>query len=193
MTILYTLTLLKEKLVTAKNVGILGGSFNPAHAGHLGVSKYAIEHLSIDYVLWLVAKQNPLKPKYQKDINQRSLEAIDIVNGYNRILVSTIESEIEPNNCTYDVLSFLNKNFPHIEFTWMMGKDCIPQFHLWEHFDEFTNMVNVAIFNRAVSADIAIESSVGYNTLLKKNKYSVVFCDNQLINISSSEIRASRT
>lgn len=188
---IYNLSLLKEKLADAKNVGILGGSFNPAHIGHLSITSYALEHLNLDYIIWIVAKQNPLKPLYKKDINQRARSALDIINGYDNVLVSTIEEEIEPNNCTYDVLCFLTEHFRHIEFTWMMGRDCIPQFYLWENFDKFTNIVNVAVFNRILPDDSLIESSVGYNTLLKKNKYSVVFCNNQVINISSSEIRAS--
>jgi nicotinate-nucleotide adenylyltransferase len=174
-----------------RRVGLLGGSFNPAHIGHLEISKYALRELNIDYVLWLVTSQNPLKPPYKMSLVERANYALQIADDP-RILISRLEEEIK-GTCTYDTLLYLRKNFPKTNFTWLMGADCLAQFHLWEHFDQFTKIVNIAIFNRKGASEY-LESTVAGKMLqkesLKNNQFRVIFCHNELVDISSTEIRA---
>ncbi len=179
------------QLLNRKKVGLLGGSFNPAHTGHLEMSKYAIDKLGLDHVIWLVTPQNPLKPPYAKTLEERAEYAAEVANKA-PIIVSIIEKDIK-STCTYDTLLYFRKSFPETEFTWLMGGDCLGQLHLWEHFDEFTNLMNIAIFNRTSTSGY-VESTIGGKFLkkesLKNNQFRVIFCDNKLVDISSTEIRS---
>ena len=187
MTTYDTASLLKF-LSTSKRVGLLGGSFNPAHEGHLAVSEYAIKHLDVEYVVWLVAVQNPLKKDYKHNIEARAVHAASIASHNQKIIISTIESEIKNSSATYNVLHYLTTHLPDIEFTWMMGADCVPEFHLWENFDKFLDIVDIAIFDRDEYA-LSIKSTITYKEFLKKHKHRVIFCNNTKVSVSSSEIR----
>lgn len=184
---------LSLQLLNNKKVGLLGGSFNPAHAGHLAMSKYALHKLELDYIIWLVVPQNPLKPPYKMTLEERASYAAKVAD-HERIIISTLEQEIESKN-TYDTLIYLRKAFPDTEFTWLMGADCLAQFHEWEEFDQFANLVNIAIFNRKGCENYNYTTStIGGRMLhkesLKNNGFRVLFCDNELVDISSTEIRA---
>lgn len=168
-------------------IGLLGGSFNPAHTGHLEISKYAINELGLDCVIWLVAEQNPLKPGYEQTLQERASFANQVAN-HSKIIVSTMETEIH-SKCTYDTLMFFVQNLPNLEFTWLMGADCIAQFHLWENFDKFADIMNMAIFARTGYENTT--DSIAWKELLKKHKYSIIFCTNTKIDISSTKIRAA--
>lgn len=173
---------------TIKNIGLLGGSFNPAHIGHLKISQYALSELGMDYIIWLIAEQNPLKPPYKWTLQERAEFANHAAN-HPQILVSTAEIDIG-SKCTYDTLLFLVHSFPNINFVWLMGVDCIAQFHLWENFDKFTEIVEIAIFDR--TCDVDVKNSIAGKELLKKRKHRVVFCTNKKINISSTAIRTAK-
>lgn len=183
---------LNLQLLNNKNIGLLGGSFNPAHTGHLEMSKYALHKLSLDLIIWLVVPQNPLKPPYEMSLEERASYAAKVAD-HERIVVSTLEDEIKSRN-TYDTLVYLRKTYHDTKFTWLMGADCLERFHEWENFDKFTNLVNVAIFNRKGCAKYLTSTVAGRSLKkesLKNNQFHVLFCDNELVDISSTEIRAS--
>jgi nicotinate-nucleotide adenylyltransferase len=186
----YSSAALDLQLLNYKRVGLLGGSFNSAHVGHLEMSKYALRELKLDYVIWLVASQNPLKAPYKMSLEERATYAKQVATDP-RIIVPSLEEDIK-SPYTYDTLLYLRKTFPTTHFTWLMGADCLEQFHLWEHFDEFTKIVDVAIFNRK-GADNYINSTIGGRALqkesLKNNQFRVILCNNDLVDISSTEIR----
>lgn len=184
---IYNLQSLKEILANAKKVGLFGGSFYPAHIGHLEISKYAIDFLELDYVIWLVSPQNPLKPKYKTNLQDRCLYAESIVDSP-KIIVSDVEKEIK-SKYTFDTIEFFCNTFPKISFTWMMGVDCLETFHLWEQYENFTNFVDIAIFDRPGYTNL-MESSLAGKELLKNMNNRVIFCHNKKIDISSSAIRA---
>lgn len=182
---------LNLQLLNDKRVGLLGGSFNPAHAGHLAMSEYSIDNLNLDLVIWLVVPQNPLKPSYAKSLEERELYA-NVIANHEKILVSTLEEEIKSKN-TYDTLVYLHNACPNTQFTWLMGADCLAKFHEWENYDKFTKLVNIAIFNRRGSEEYkatTIAERMLQKESLKNNGSRVFFCDNELVDISSTEIRA---
>lgn len=155
------------------------------------MSKYALDKLGLDLVIWLVVPQNPLKSSYKTSLQERARYAAEVAKD-ERILVSTLEEDIKSQN-TYNTLVYLRKTFPSTEFTWLMGADCLARFHEWENFDKFTNLVNIAIFNRKGSEDYQTSTIAGrvlQKESLKNNQFHVLFCDNKLVDISSTEIRA---
>jgi nicotinate-nucleotide adenylyltransferase len=127
-------------------VGILGGSFNPAHDGHLQISNHALKFLELDYIIWLVSLQNPLKPSYQKDIFTRAIEAMKIVDNP-KILIATMEYDIH-SNYTYEALKILKQKFNSVDFVWLMGADNIKNFHKWYRYEDIIKLCKILIFNR---------------------------------------------
>lgn len=130
-------------------VGILGGSFNPAHAGHFAISEQAIKKFGMDYVIWLVANQNPLKTSYNTSIIDRASSAVEVASNP-RILVSTLESELG-TYYTYDSMMKLKGRFPNVDFTWLMGIDNMMHFHKWYKYRQFAQLCKIIIFDRPVA------------------------------------------
>lgn len=174
--------------LNSKKVGVLGGSFNPTHHGHIEISLYALRYLKLDYILWVVAKQNPLKDDYQANMQMRSEFALEITRMYPNIIISTIEDEIENSENTINVLKAIKTTVPDVKMTWLMGYDCLESFHLWPGYNQFTEYADIAIFNRKCSLT-DYKETISYNKFLKYQLDHVIFCNNQIIDISSSEIR----
>ncbi|WP_120495784.1 nicotinate-nucleotide adenylyltransferase [Kiloniella sp. EL199] len=128
-------------------IGLLGGSFNPAHKAHCQISKEAIIHLGLDEVWWLVSPQNPLKnTKDMASLPDRVKSALSIPK-HPKIRVSTIESQIR-SVYTADTLSRLRQIFPSVNFTWLMGADNLSQIPLWRDWQDIFSTVKVAVFAR---------------------------------------------
>lgn len=128
------------------NVGILGGSFNPAHNGHLQLSYQALKILNLDYVIWLVALQNPLKKKYHLDIFARSHRAAEFVQ-HPKILVSSAEYDMN-SQFIYNSIDKLRHLFKTIKFTFLMGADNVGNFHKWYRYQDIVNLCQIVIFDR---------------------------------------------
>jgi nicotinate (nicotinamide) nucleotide adenylyltransferase len=128
------------------NVGVLGGSFNPAHRGHLQLSYQALKILNLDYLIWLVALQNPLKLKYHLDIFARSRMAAQFAQ-HPKILVSSAEYDMN-SHFIYNSLNKLCCLFKTIKFTFLMGGDNIENFHKWYRYQDIVNICQIVIFDR---------------------------------------------
>ncbi|WP_082114227.1 nicotinate-nucleotide adenylyltransferase [Kiloniella litopenaei] len=128
-------------------VGLLGGSFNPAHKAHCQISKEALVHLGLDEVWWLVSPQNPLKDtKGMAPLAERVNSALSIPK-HPKVRVTTIESQVR-SVYTADTLSRLKQIFPWVDFTWLMGADNLSQIPLWRDWQDIFNTVKVAVFAR---------------------------------------------
>ncbi|HEX3430321.1 MAG TPA: nicotinate-nucleotide adenylyltransferase [Rhizomicrobium sp.] len=129
-------------------IGLLGGSFNPAHEGHLHVSEVALKRLGLDYVWWLVSPQNPLKaPASMAPFGQRIASARAIAGRHPRLCVSDIESEMG-TRYTIDTVIRLKQRFPQLHFVWLMGSDNLLTFHRWRHWLRLAETVPIAIIMR---------------------------------------------
>jgi len=187
---IYDLQAFASLNLAGKKVGILGGSFNPAHEGHFVISSKALD-LGLDYVLWLVVPQNPLKPPYESSLEKRVELAAILVSKESRIIVSSLEAEINTSN-SYDTLSYLASHFPETHFIWIMGVDCFKEFHLWENYDKFPELVDIMIFNREGYEDLRTNSVAGKlfrARTCKKYESGVIFIEEKLSNLSSTDIR----
>lgn len=139
-----------------RRVGLLGGSFNPAHAGHLHVSREAIRRLGLDQVWWLVTPQNPLKSAEEtRPYAERLAEARALAAPERRIVVSDVEAQARPAY-TYATLSRLKRRYPGTQFVWLMGADNLAGFHRWRRWRDIARLVPFAVFDRAPFSHTAL-------------------------------------
>ncbi|HYD19796.1 MAG TPA: nicotinate-nucleotide adenylyltransferase, partial [Patescibacteria group bacterium] len=123
-----------------RTVGLLGGSFNPAHDGHRHISLYALRLLGLDAVWWMVSPQNPLKSaKEMASLATRMAGAI-AASHHPKIHVTDIEQHLN-TRYTADTLRALQARFPRTKFVWLMGTDNLRQFHRWQEWQEIFKMV----------------------------------------------------
>ena len=130
-------------------IGLLGGSFNPAHEGHLHISQEALKRLKLDQVWWLVSPQNPLKStSNMASYAERFESARKVTQHDRRIKISDFEKK-NGLTYTYETLSAIKKHYPKIKFVWIMGADNLPTFHLWQKWRDIINIMPMVIFDRA--------------------------------------------
>jgi nicotinate-nucleotide adenylyltransferase len=130
-------------------IGLLGGSFNPAHEGHLHISVAALKSLGLDQVWWLVAPQNPLKdPKDMQPFAERMKTAQAMARSEPRIRVSDLQQK-RGYLYTFDTVRFLRRHFPKTEFVWIMGADNLAQLHRWHNWRRLMRLIPFAVFDRA--------------------------------------------
>jgi nicotinate-nucleotide adenylyltransferase len=128
-------------------IGLLGGSFNPAHEGHLHVSAAGLKSLGLDYVWWLVAPQNPLKPTAgMAPLDDRVAAARALVRDP-RIRVTDIEAGLG-TRYTIDTLTALKRRFPGARFVWLMGSDNLESFSRWRRWADIAQLVPIAVVLR---------------------------------------------
>ena len=128
-------------------IGLLGGSFNPAHGGHRHISLAALKRLGLDRVWWLVSPQNPLKPAVGMAPLDERLNAARQVADDRRIIVSDIERSLG-TRYTFDTLGALCSRHRGDRFVWLMGADNLVQISTWHRWPEIFKTVPVAVFNR---------------------------------------------
>ncbi len=132
-------------------IGLLGGSFNPAHHGHIHVSDTALKRLHLDYVWWLVSPQNPLKPVHGMAPLEARLAAARASVHHPRILVTDIEQALG-TRYTVDTIAALRSRFPQPHFVWLMGSDNLDGFSRWQSWAEIARKIPVAVVIRPGSS-----------------------------------------
>ncbi len=128
-------------------VGLLGGSFNPPHEGHVHISETALKGLGLDYVWWLVSPQNPLKPLHETAPLGERLALANHLAHNRRIIVTDVE-RILGTRFTVDTLAALRRRFPLLRFVWLMGSDNLLGFHRWKDWPRIAWLVPVAVVMR---------------------------------------------
>jgi nicotinate (nicotinamide) nucleotide adenylyltransferase/ribosome silencing factor RsfS/YbeB/iojap len=128
---------------------LLGGSFNPAHGGHLHISLLALKYLELDAIWWLVSPQNPLKPTDgMAPFAVRLEQARRAAASHPRIVASDLESRLGSSHYTADTLHALRYRFPRLRFVWLMGGDNLVQIPRWERWTEIFKTIPIAVFDR---------------------------------------------
>ncbi len=128
-------------------VGLLGGSFNPAHDGHRHISCEAMKRLGLDEVWWLVSPQNPLKPRSGMAPLADRLTGARRTAAHPRIRVTDIERHLA-TTYTAETLAHLTRAFPNVTFLWLMGADNLLQIPRWRRWTAIFHRVPVAILDR---------------------------------------------
>ena len=129
-------------------IGLLGGSFNPAHAGHRHISLIALRRLGLDQVWWLVSPQNPLKPSTGMASLARRLASARTAARHPRIKVGDLETQLD-TRYTVDTLRALKRRHANMRFIWLMGADNLVQLPCWREWTGLMELVPVAVFDRA--------------------------------------------
>ena len=124
----------------------MGGSFDPAHAGHLYVSEIARKLLKLDYIWWLVSPGNPLKPE-PGAFGLRLLQGRIAAMHHPFIRVTDIESRLG-TRYTIDTIKALQHRFPSSQFVWLMGSDNLVQFGRWRRWQQIARIIPIAVVRR---------------------------------------------
>ena len=128
-------------------IGLLGGSFNPAHGGHVAISELALSRLGLDEVWWLISPRNPLKPSRDMAPLDTRLATARSLAKHPRIRACALESVLG-TRYSIDTVLALTRSFPGVHFVWIMGADNLIQLPRWKDWQEIFNTVVIAVFDR---------------------------------------------
>ena len=138
-------------------IGLLGGSFDPAHAGHAHITREAIKRLGLSRVWWLVSPGNPLKARQPAPMAERMVWAKAVMDDP-RVVVTDLEARLG-TRYTAETIARLQAMYPGVRFVWLMGADNLVQFHRWERWRDILRAVPVAVLARPGSG-VAARGSV---------------------------------
>mgnify|MGYP001824923089 FL=1 len=133
--------------ISRRRIGLFGGSFNPAHDGHVAVSEEALKRLQLDQVWWLVSPQNPLKDSRDtQDFDDRLAHAKQLA-AHPRLIVTGMEAELGTRT-TAQTFAALAPMFQHSRFVWIMGADSFAGLHHWNDWRQIPATLPLAVFAR---------------------------------------------
>ena len=186
-----------------KKIGLLGGSFDPPHNGHLFISIESKKILKLDEIWWLITPQNPLKISKPATYFERVNNCKKITMNF-PINVKEIEKDIN-SDYSYKTISYILNHYKNIKFFWLMGADNLINFHKWEKWQKILNDMSIVIFKRhgynnkalkSITAQKYKNSRINYSKF-KLDDFNIVpswlFVENKEIKISSTEIRNQRS
>ena len=164
-------------------IGILGGSFDPAHKGHLAISKEALKIFNLKKVVWAITKKNPFKKQSKTDLNAR-INYCKKVIGKNSFIKIKFYEDIIKSNKTINLINHLTKNKKN-EIYFLMGADNLLNFHKWHQWKKISQKCKIIVFDRHGYKKKSLNSTT-FKRLSKKN---LKFINFKKVNISSSQLR----
>ena len=166
-----------------ERIGVLGGSFDPAHKGHLAISKEASKRFKLNKIIWAITKKNPFKKKSNSTLSKRIKDCKKIVRKINYIQVKYYEDIIKSNK-TINLINYLTKNKKN-KIYFLMGADNLINFHKWHKWEIISKKSNIIVFDRHGYKKKSLNSM----TFKRLNKKSLKFIEFNKVNISSSQLR----
>ena len=167
-----------------KKIGILGGTFDPAHKGHLEISKQAKKKYKLNYVVWAVTKKNPFKKKSKTKLITRIKFAKKII-GFNKFIKIRFYENIIRSNKTIDLISHIKRKNDTLDLYFIMGADNLINFHRWHKWKSISQKCNILVFDRQGYKAKSLKSI----TFKRLNQKSLDFIKFKKVNISSSQLR----
>ena len=164
-------------------IGILGGSFDPAHKGHLAISKEAKRRFKLEKIIWAVTKKNPLKAESKTPISKKIKDCKKII-GLNSFIKVKFYENIIKSNKTIDLINHLKKD-KNIEIFFLMGADNLINFHKWFNSKLISQKCIIIVFDRHGYKKNSLKSK----TFKKLNNKTLTFVEFKKVNISSSKLR----
>ncbi len=181
-------------------IGLLGGSFDPAHEGHALISREALRRFGLDEVWWLVSPGNPLKARGPAPLADRMARAREVMR-HPRVRVTDLEARFG-TRYTHATLTALLAAYPGVRFVWLMGADNLATFHRWDRWQEIMEMVPVGVMARPgqrISARMS-PASRRFARFRLKGRAARLLCGSEpprwcflnvpMSDISSTELRA---
>jgi len=179
-------------------IGLLGGSFDPAHEGHVHITREALKRMGLDQVWWLVSPGNPLKARQPAPLADRLVRAKAVMR-HPRVKVTALEATLG-TRATADTIDRLRALYPGVTFVWLMGADNLVQFHKWERWRDILRSVAVGVLARpgaGVQARLSVAArafrvhQVARGETLRGHTPPVwAFVNLPMTDASSTEIRA---
>ena len=171
-------------MISKKNkIGVLGGSFDPAHKGHLSISKEAFKRFKLKKIIWAITKKNPFKKKSDVDLFERIKNCKKIIGSNNFIKVKFYEKKIKSNK-TINLINYISKNKKN-EIYFIMGADNLINFHKWYKWKSISQKCNIIVFDRKGYKRKSLDST----TFKRLNCDNLKFIEFDKVNISSSQLR----
>ena len=169
--------------IQKKYVGILGGSFDPAHKGHLGISKIAIKKLKLKKIYWVITKKNPFKKETFYTLDERIKCAKKISRTQKKIQPIHLENIVKSPR-SIDMINYFmgKKNIKNIYF--IIGSDNLIRFHKWKSWKKIVKLVKLIVFSRKGYDRKGMKSIV-----VKNFKNKIIFIKNKHILISSTQLK----
>ena len=172
------------KKIKKNKIGILGGTFDPAHIGHIKVSKEAKKKFRLNKIFWVITKKNPFKKKSFFSLKKRINHAKKININNKFIKIYFFEDKIKSNK-TIDLMKFLKNRYKKTEFFFLMGADNLINFHKWKKWNKIAEISKILVFDRLNYKSKSLKSI----SFKKLNKKRLQFINFKKVNISSSQLR----
>ena len=166
-----------------KSIGLFGGSFDPAHKGHLAISKIAIKKIKLHKILWIVTKKNPFKKDAFFPLNERIDKAKKITEGIKNIHVTYLDKIVGSSN-SINLINYLINKKKLKNIYLIIGSDNLIKFHKWKSWKKIVKLVKLVVFSRK-GYDRNGKKSIVAKYLKKK----IIFINNKPIIISSTKLR----
>ena len=189
------------KAFAGMRVGLLGGSFDPPHAGHVHITRQALRRFGLDRVWWLVSPGNPLKAKGPAPLGRR-LAACREIMQHPKVEVTDLEARLG-TTYTADTIEKLQSIYPKVNFVWLMGADNLASVHKWERWEWIFDNVPIGVTSRpgehlkagasmaAMKYAHARLPAMGAKILPFQNPPAWCLLEGPVVDISSTGIRAS--
>ena len=183
-------------------IGLLGGSFDPPHEGHVHITKLALKIFNLSKIWWLVCPENPIKSVTPSDVNSRFLASKKIMK-HPSVVITDLERKFK-TKYTFQTLIKLKKIYPSTKFVWLMGADNLINFHHWKNWDWIMKNIPVGVLARPeeqIKAGLSRTAIKFGNFRLPKEKSIILsnyippvwtLSTGPMRNISSTEIRKKK-
>ena len=165
-------------------IGILGGTFDPCHSGHLEISKEAKKKFKLKNIIWTITKKNPYKKISNLSLEQRIKQTKNFIKKYKFIKIGYFENIIKSNK-TIDLLNYFKKKFVNSELYFIIGADNLVNFHKWDKWRKIPKKCTILVFDRYPYKSKALKSLAFKHISKEKLK----FINFKKVNISSSQLK----
>ena len=165
-------------------IGILGGTFDPPHKGHLYISKIALKRLKLNKLMWIVTKKNPLKRKPYLSTKVRINLSKAMTKKEKKIFVRYFDDKVKSIN-TFNLLNYIKKKNQKTKLFFLIGADNLAKFHKWNNWKKIPKLAKIAVFPRQNYSIKSLSPIISK----KLNKKDFIYINSKKMNISSSLIR----
>ena len=166
-----------------KTIGLVGGTFDPAHKGHIAITKIAIKKLKLSKVLWIVTKKNPFKDNPYYSLSQRLKKAKEITKDIKKIQVIHLDKRVNSSR-SINIINYLINREKLKNIYFIIGSDNLINFHKWKDWKKIVKLTKLIVFSRK-----GYDRKGSKSTVTKYYKNKITFIKNRPIVISSTKLR----